>query len=228
MNPARVLLVAGCSLLAVQCARRAENDVLSKLPELPAEVAAELVPARTAPVLVTRPRVTVPPRPAPPPPPTPRQDSCTTKFIGSVTYPITVCYIFENPPQTIPRFDASGGAGTAEPVKGVRFFRLSRFGDAGRDLLCTTRTGPWHAEATEIVDCNDFRTTRLELVGAPEPHLFTWECKRTDVPPALGLSLLSNFTAIAPPSCSCCGGFKECPGEEGCVPLDQKCNHSPA
>src|SRR5262245_54513294 len=98
MNTARssictASIVAFACLLAA-CSKSPQS--IENLPELPADLAKDLVTARTAPVYMTGPLVKEgKPRPAEPTSPAPLVPprACTTTFEGYVTFPITVCHL---------------------------------------------------------------------------------------------------------------------------------------
>src|SRR6266536_4921483 len=84
-------VIVTCGLL-IGCATT--PDAIRNLPELPAEFARDLAPARTAPVLMTKPAA-VAPTVAPLPPSGPIfaiARACTAIYEVYVIYSFTVCY----------------------------------------------------------------------------------------------------------------------------------------
>ena len=230
MKRARALLVvAGCSLLAAQCARRDENAVLSKLPELPRELAAELEPARTAPVLMAQPKLAPPPGPQTPPPLVKVASSCTSNFAGFMVFPVTVCYPVGG---LVEQVHLSGSAteaarsAAARPRQEVKYYRLSSFTGLSGPFLCSTRGGPWSAEAKETQDCNGQLSTTLTITTPGDDVAFLWHDRFTNPPPEFHLNTLGNLSLEGPATCSCCAGFKDCDGS--CIPEDAPCSHNPA
>lgn len=201
------------------------------LQELPAELSRDLAPARTAPVLMTKPS-------APATPPQPRDGgtifaiarACTTYYAGYVSYPVTVCY----PPSNL--FDTlvfSAPAGPA-PDPGVkveapptRYFKLTSPPQAklGGVWLCSVRGGPWFARVEGAQQCNvdpNVRIFHAEVFVAPENVVVNWTGALTDVPPPLG-----GLGGIQPTkeSCVCCSGVT-CP-DGSCAPDAQHCGSVP-
>jgi len=225
MKPARaVLVLAGCALLVLHCTRR-QDAAFNKLPELPPELAANLVPSQTAPVLVTRAPQPTPPRPPslPPPPAINRAQFCTARYVAYVPFPMTICYSFsdlvanvlENPAQS-PRVSTP----RPEPPK---YYKLTSKRNLG-SFFCRVSGGPWYAAVHEQESCSDSLPTHcvLEFLSAPEHVVMQWDGTLKDVPPPIN----PNLFALAGRSCSCCPGFKTCNG--GCVPQQVTCSNSPA
>jgi len=220
------LAVALCALLA-GCAQT--PPFVNTLPELPVELARELGPAGTAPVIITQPLVTgtpVPPRAETPPLAPPR--ACTAVYEGYVTYPITVCY----PPTADPNLFRTRDGGPSTPpspgaigVLPARFFKLTAHPlVVGLPWFCSVRSGPWfgHIEGQQI--CNADPNVRLftaQILGAPEPVIVVWTGQLSDVPPPLRLPAVSQKSEF----CTCCSGVG-CP-DGRCVPNIDQCGVGP-
>jgi hypothetical protein len=216
--------VAICALLAA-CAQT--PALINSLPELPAEIARDLAPARTAPVLITQPLRLAPPvapRPETPPALAPAR-ACTAVYEGYVTYPITVCY---PPTATLDAAMLAREAASSNPpppgtigVLPSRFFKLSSHPlvAAGFPWFCSMRSGPWfgHIEGRQL--CNVDPNVRLftaQILGAPEPVVVTWSGQLGDVPAPLQLPAVTQKSEF----CTCCSGIG-CPDGRCVANIDQ-------
>jgi hypothetical protein len=214
-------------VLAVGCA--GVPRVVSDLPELPAEYAKDLVLARTAPVLITRPAGPAPqvlPKPPGPGIALAPARACTSIHEGYATYPITVCY----PPTVLYEtlsLQPAGAAPPAPPRGLARYFKLTSHPEArfGLPWFCSVRSGPWYARVEGAQICNadpNIRVFTAQLLGAPEPVVVVWTGPiGTPPPPPLVL------VAVTPSgeSCVCCSGFM-CP-DGRCVPDFKHCEVKP-
>jgi hypothetical protein len=205
-------------------------SVVRDLPELPPEFARDLVVARTAPVLITKPLAKVSPlepRPAGAVLPLAIARACTAVYDGYVTYPVTVCF----PPPVL--YDALILDVTSAPalpgrtqVVPARHFKLSSHPQLSLGLLpwyCSVRSGPWygHVEGQQICGVNpNTRLFKAEILGAPEPVLVTWTGLLDDVPAPLNLFGISQTGEF----CTCCSGFMCADGS--CKPNFNLCDGS--
>lgn len=214
--------LALCGLLAA-CA--VTPNAIRDLPELPADLARDLVAARTAPVLVTKPAApaSLPvPRPADTPSSLAPSRACTAVYQGYVIYPITVCH----PPsvlyETLDASAAQASATGSAPVPAPRNFKLTSHPlvRLGFPWFCTTRGGPWYAgvEGAQICNANpNIRSFKAEILGAPEPVVVTWSGTLADVPAPLNLVAISQTGEF----CTCCSGVM-CP-DGSCKPNQNQC-----
>ncbi len=204
-------------------------SAIRDLPELPAEFAKDLAPARTAPVLMTKPAA-VAPTVAPVPPTGPIfaiARACTAIYEGYVTYPMTVCYpptwFYDNLVLTTAKAAPATGKTAVAPD---RYFKLSSHPQArfGLPWFCTVRSGPWygHVEGKQLcgIDPN-VRLFTAQILGAPEPVVVSWSGALSDVPPPLNLFGISQTGE----SCVCCSGVT-CP-DGSCKPDFQHCGVMP-
>jgi hypothetical protein len=219
--------VAACAVLA-GCAQTPPQ--IAELPELPIELARDLAPARTAPVLMTRPAPAATPAPLPPRPQTPPllapARACTAVFEGYVTYPITVCY----PPTLVfERLELAAARDAPQPpgatgVLPARYFKLSALSRFGLPWFCSVRSGPWFAHIEGAQICNvdpNVRAFNAVILGAPEPVAVIWSGALTDVPPPLALVSMPQVSEF----CTCCSGFM-CP-DGSCKPNFDMCGVGP-
>jgi hypothetical protein len=215
-------VVAGCSTMP---------DAVRVLPELPAEYARDLAPARSAPVLMTTPaRAALPPASRPPSGPVALAPAraCTSVFEGYVTYPITVCYFpgafaelvqanVEEPPSRVP--GTRVGPTRHFKLTSHRSFQVSRAW-----MFCSVRSGPWYARVEGAQICNvdpNVRVFRAEILGAPEPVVVNWSGTLEDVPPPLTLPGIQQTGEF----CTCCSGVM-CP-DGSCKPQFNQCGVKP-
>ena len=228
---AAVLVAAAC-LVTTHC--RSSEGNLDRLPELPAELAANLQPSRTTPVLMTR----APKRPAG----SLQQDAgkimpravskvCVRNYQGYVVYPIVVCY----PPnillegldwsaiQATERNTAAAAAATATS----KYYKLTSFPNLSlnRPLFCSAKGGPWFASVTEQPRCDNINVSdfRLEIQGAPESVVLIWSGTLSDVPAPINPDLL---TFAGEGSCICCNGGTLC-SDGRCIPPGRSCDIGP-
>jgi hypothetical protein len=221
----RNTVTAAVAVLLGACA--ATPDATRDLPELPANLAKELVAARTAPVLMTGPLlrardIPVPTTPLPLAPPR----ACTTVYEGYVTYPITVCSlpVLE---QAIAGIARSAPATPAARSFEARHFKLSAHpasGVAFPPWFCTVRSGPWYAYIEGRQICNvdpNVRVFTAQMLGAPEPVVVTWTGALEEAPAPLKL------VSVAPTGefCVCCSGVM-CP-DGSCKPKFEHCQVKP-
>ena len=225
---ARNALVAAvvCGVLSA-CA--VTPDSIRALPELPADFAKDLAPARTAPVLMTKP-ATATPAVAPPPSTGPIfaiARACTAIYEGYVIYPITVCY----PPTALYETLVMGAVEAPAPsgkvpILPTKYFKLSSHPQAriGGPWFCTVRGGPWygHVEGQQFCNTNpNIRSFKADILGAPEPVVVVWSGTLSDVPPPLNLLGIQQTGEF----CVCCSGIM-CP--DGTCKLDpQQCGVMP-
>jgi hypothetical protein len=218
MSTRKWLLLCG---LLMACDRTPK--VVRDLPELPAELAKDLAPARTAPVLMTKPAPTkVVPPPVTTPLPLAIARACTSVWEGYVIYPMTVCYWpFGDFQLRALSLDTGGAPATRKPGNAVpptRFFKYT----APRNLhwFCSVRGGPWyaHVEGKQVCGANpNIRAFTAEILGAPEPVVVTWTGDLANVPPPLQLVGLTE----KPEECVCCSGVT-CP-DGSCKPKASQC-----
>ena len=221
-----VLVVCG---LMMACAKTPK--VVRDLPELPSELARDLAPARTAPVLMTKPALSATPA-APPPasPPLPLQvaRACTLVWSGFVTYPVTVCY---PPNEQVEGLVLTQDTGTPSPgadhtkVLPVRYYKLTSHPRAAfASAFCSVRGGPWfgRVEGKQFCGANpNIRVFTAEILGAaPEPIVVQWTGTLADVPPPLDL-----VSGTEKESCICCSGVT-CP-DGSCKPSFKLCGTMP-
>jgi hypothetical protein len=227
-------VVGACMVCGLLAACAGVPKIVHDLPELPPELANDLAPARTAPVLITTPAAAaapVLPRPATPPLPLAPPRACTSVWEGYVTYPITVCYpptiVFDQlvlapEPRTPTPRDARGHG-----VLPVHYFKLTSHPRVAVGLLpwfCSVRGGPWfgHVEGRQICNVDpNIRVFTAQILGAPEPVVVTWTGALTDVPPPLQLVAISPAGEF----CVCCSGVT-CP-DGSCKPSFDLCGTMP-
>jgi hypothetical protein len=204
-------------------------NTIQKLPELPTEFARNLIPARTAPVLMTK------SAPAPPPikrrptgvlPLTPAR-SCTALYDGYVVYPIAVCYPPGELNETLILTAARVAPPTGKPmIPPTRYFKLTSHPlvRSGFPWFCTVRGGPWyaHVEGAQICNTNpNVRSFKADILGAPQPVVVYWTGALEDVPPPLNLLGIQQTGE----QCVCCSGSM-CPSGN-CVPNPNQCHTGP-
>lgn len=226
------LLCAGLLALGLVTACAKTPEAIRDLPELPAEFAKDLAPARTAPVLMTNPAMSAtaapPPATGSPLPHAPPR-ACTQVWQGYVTYPMTVCY-----PQHVNFEDlvltqeaaAPSPRGIGSEVLPVRYFKLTSHARVlrGQPWFCSVRGGPWfcRVEGAQICDANpNIRSFTAQILGAPEAVVVTWVGALTDVPPPLQLAGIQSAGEF----CVCCSGFA-CP-DGTCKPSFDLCGTMP-
>ncbi len=222
----RKALTMGAVLASLLTGCHHASDAVRDLPELPQEFARNLAPARTAPVLVTRPAA--PPikiEPISPGGPIyALKSACTSYWDGYVVYPIAVCY-----PRTDYYKAMILSTAAAAPVIGkqvvmpVQFFKLSSGPGvrSGYPWFCSVRGGPWYAQVRGAQICDtdpNIRSFRAEILGAPESVVEVWSGTLNDVPPPL---ILFGITQSSPDTCTCCSGTT-CPNGS-CVPPGHSC-----
>jgi len=208
-------ITAGVILTSLLVGCPSTPDRNKDLPELPADLAASLELARTAPVLMTK-ALTAVKTSAPPseniPLPLAPNKACTAKWDGYVIYPITVCY----PPYYLEQLETtSKSKGIAElgfkakgtPDLAPKYFKLSSHSSLKVRFpwSCTVREGPWyaHVEGAQVCNTNpNIRQFKAEILGAPEPVAVIWSGAITDVPAPLQLVGLTESGEF----CKCCSG----------------------
>jgi hypothetical protein len=212
-------------VLSVGCATTPK--AIDELPELPDALARDLVVARSAPVLISRPATsTTTPPPVSPPPALAPARACTTVYEGYVVYPITVC----NPPSVL--FESliaiadTGPPPMGSRVPATRNYKLTShpLTRLGPPWFCTVRSGPWYARVEGAQICNvdpNIRSFTAQLLGAPEPVVVIWSGALTDVPPPLVLTAITASGDF----CTCCSGVM-CPNGN-CVPKFENCGVKP-
>jgi len=229
-DPIRGLCAAVACVLAAGCTTVPEPP--RSLPELPAEYARDLAPARTAPVLITLPAQAatraLPSRPPAGPLALAPARACTSVFEGYVTYPITVCYF----PGTFTELVQASAEDRTPTTPGIRvapprYFKLTSHshlqGPRGW-MFCSVRSGPWYARVEGSQICNvdpNVRLFRAEILGAPEPVVVNWSGTLDDVPPPLTLPAIQQTGEF----CTCCSGIM-CP-DGSCKPRFDQCGVKP-
>ena len=227
--PSKSLRGTTALVSALLCACVATPDATRDLPELPADLAKDLAPARSVPVLMTKPLTLTRPLPPAATPPLPHAPprACTTVYEGYVTYPITVCQ-----PPVILEQTLSPPARPAPPGSTTASFEVKHFKLSAHPALpvgfppwfCTVRGGPWYGYIEGKQICNVDPNVRLftaQILGAPEPVVVTWTGALENVPPPLKL------VSIAPTGqfCTCCSGVM-CP-DGSCKPSFDACQVMP-
>lgn len=225
-----LMALAALSVLTVCCTRTSErNDVTSRLPELPAQMAANLEPTKIDSVFMTK---------SPPPvqkaptikPLKPKQQSCVLNYDAYVIFPMTVCF----PPAILTdelelanaktQADPQGWSAASGPV---RYNKLSQFRTVRfpNPLFCRVSGGPWFAQVKTTESCEDTvpDTSVLTILGAPQQLTVVWSGGITDIPPPFN----ADSFAFEGESCSCCGGFVSCP-DGSCKPRGSSCTITPA
>jgi hypothetical protein len=209
------------ALAASQCPKR--GDDLSRLGELPPEVAARLKRVPNTELLISMPPVAVGK-------PLVRPDK---KFCGSanrsfvqLTYPITICYPPSYPdagilvehrgpaksPTTPPLSPESGAGRTLS-------FKLSSFAGETSPLQrrCVQKWGPWLATVVEEDPCSGPITFTLTILGVPpcpECPQFVWYDKFDNHPQELNLILPLVDTQHSEIDCDP-GDLTNCGGGDG-------------
>lgn len=240
MSPARtILLAASFSLPLLACAE--PETPLSELPELPAELASDLEPDPTAPVLRSRPARPAPPE-LPPQPPQPAVDvpsSCKTKYLTQAIYPVVTCH----PPseltdQVVAQAAAAGGprapaaAETLGEIDRVelavepRFFKLSssRGERLSAVLFCRVHGGPWSATVERRSQCSIHLPAIWELEVPAVDLVLSWFGEWEDLPSYPSLYVVQgDLYQLGEESCSCCGGYQYCKHTQSCIPQTVEC-----
>jgi hypothetical protein len=160
-----------------------------------------------------------------------KQRSCTTKYAGYVDYPMTVCSGWGD---LVTGLDWNTIAASpsvpdwAPAWRSVTHLNLSAAPSAASraSRFCRVSGGPWFAQVTTIGSCYDWvpDVSTLEITGAPEHFAIQWTGDLQDIPAPFSAQL---FSLAGPPSCSCCGGFTQCP-DGRCVPHGTSCDIYPA
>lgn len=153
-----------------------------------------------------------------------RHQRCTTVYSGYVTYPMRVCQLPNIPSDKSPVFFDPGAGVPGTPSGQVQFAPLLGIGQAQVETpfrFCRTIHGPWFAVVVQQESCNfmvkdDFTLT---ISGHPQPVKLKWTGTLQGAPATVGA--LGNLSATVP-TCSCCGGKKQCP-DGYCVPLSSSC-----
>jgi len=217
---------AALCLLLTACSKTPQS--VAALPELPTELAADLVMAKTAPVLMTGPVSGPLSTPVSAPPVAlDIAKGCTTSYDGYVLFPITVCYL---PP--LPELSTIPPPVLAKKIPGVaeipvtKFFKLSSHAKnrLKHPLFCSVRSGPWyaHVEAEQKCGTNpNILSFTAGILGAPEPINVTWSGQLSDVPPPLVLTGITESGTV----CQCCSG-STCP-DGTCKPSVDMCGVMP-
>lgn len=219
---------------AIVTSTHAGVDV-SRLPELPTELATDLIQSRDSKVLHTKPLTKLGlPRPAPPAAFCPMNSSAdVASFFTYVLYPMVVCQSpWQYDAAVLESFFAKPAPSSVRvPVKPAYAseYKLSSFQDRKlvNPLFCSVRSGPWGAWVKEeemcTTNCGGLPpATTVEIPAAPQPLVLQWTGPWTDPHPPL---------YIVPPggvnnSAYCCPGFKTCNGS--CVPFEVNCDDGPA
>jgi hypothetical protein len=203
------------------------QDVTRDLPELPADLAKDLAPARTVPVLMTRPLTLVRPLPAAALPLVPPR-ACTTVYEGYVTYPITVCHppviLEQAAAASFTRLDPSLGKTASFEAKHFKLSAHPAIRVAFPPWFCTVRGGPWYGYIEGRQICNvdpNVRVFTAQILGAPEPVVVTWTGAIENVPPPLNLVSVTATGEF----CTCCSGVM-CP-DGSCKPKFENCQVMP-
>ena len=218
------LTLAGCSLLAIHCARQ-ENGSVDKLPELPKDLVAGLVPAQTAPVLMTQLTQTPQPRRPPSQAIPNRAQSCDKRYTTYILYPMTVCYPWNELTGALDlkraKFSPARGSAADEP-QGTKYYKLTSYKSRSfrPALFCRTSGGPWYGQVIEQESCYDEASNFIfQILGAPEPLVLSWYGTWQDAPPLVS----SNHFAEVETVCSCCPGFKPC--HRSCIISNAPCQN---
>lgn len=211
-------LVGGCAVFP---------SAVDRLPELPTELARDLVVARTAPMLITQPASpAVRPAPAAPAPlPLAPGKACTSVYEGYVAYPVTVC----TPPHV--QFDqlvVTADVGAPTPPAAVpprRNYKLSAhpLAEIFRPWWCSVSNGPWYVrvEGKQLCNVNPNIRQFTAVLNAPAPVVITWSGGLTDAPPPLNLANVNQTGEF----CTCCSGVM-CP-DQSCKPKFDMCGVKP-
>jgi hypothetical protein len=229
-SPYALIALFALSVLMLSCTRTSEhNDVVNRLPELPPQIANNLVPTKIDNVFMTK---SPPPVRKAPVAVTllPKQRSCIKNYDAYVIYPMTVCF----PPAILTDELELAAAKTQtdppgwSPASGsARYYKLSQSSSArfANPLFCRVSGGPWYAQVTTTESCDDSvpDNSVLAILGAPQPLTVTWFGGINDVPPPFN----PNLFAFEGESCPCCSGFTQCP-DERCVPHGVSCTITPA
>jgi hypothetical protein len=227
------------SVLTLSCDRTSErNDVVNRLPELPPQMATNLVATKIDNVYMTKSPPPVQKAPAVKPL-APNLRSCIKDYDAYVAYPLTVCF----PPAEVygglevaaakAQTDPPGWSPASPPA---RYYKLSQSSSARSPnppsftvwrgaLLCRASGGPWYATVRTKTSCDDrvFDQSILEIVGAPQPVIITWFGGINDIPPPFN----SSMFAFEGEACTCCNGFTPC-SDGRCLPPGGNCTISPA
>lgn len=160
-----------------------------------------------------------------------KQRSCATNYVGYVAYPMTVCdrwgeFVTGLDWKTIATSPSVPGWIPAS--QSVKHFKLSaaRSAESRLSPFCRVSGGPWFAQVTTTESCDDAIPdfSMLEIIAAPQPFAIYWTGDLRDIPPPFREQ---DFTLAGLPSCSCCGGFTQCP-DGRCVPHGTSCDIHPA
>jgi len=157
-----MLLVLFAALSSSVCRK---SDV-RKLDELPKDVAENLKHIPDSDVLVS-----IAPIAPPDPQPSPifaRACSVTQVFWVQVSYPVTVCTPFNLLPGTF-MADAPPRSSGPQPKTIVKSYKLSAL--EGQPLAtpfgCQTRSGPFFAQITKTIACNEATSCEMLILGVP-------------------------------------------------------------
>jgi hypothetical protein len=168
------------------------DDDLSRLEELPQDVAAQLKPVPNTNLLVSQPTGSAAPLQCGAPSNTRRP--CASQFEHRIfaLYPVTICYPPEFPTDGILVDQKPTGSAPIPPHPPTRTFRLSSRGGTSpvRPLRCVVKTGPFGISIIETEDCsrtvkNHFAVDRLVPCEGCPPLEWCGELK--DNPPPLQL-----------------------------------------
>jgi hypothetical protein len=213
----------------ISCNRSPDaKQIVSRLPELPPQVADNLAPTGIDNVLMTK-----APAPVHKPgikPLAPKPRSCVIKYWGFVIYPLTVC----SPPDFLVTTDEvkaverqASPSGWSPLLPTARYYKLSRSSATARvgSLFCSQKGGPWYAEVTTQTSCDDSVPdhSKLDIIAGPQPFEVVWDGDLRDVPPPFD----PNSFGSAHEDCNCCPQFVQCP-DGRCLPRNSTCDIHPA
>ena len=229
------LLALSLVLLSLSCNRSPDpNQVVGRLPELPAYFADNLEATKIPNVLMTK-------APAPihkpadakatvPKPRAPKQRSCVDKFAGYVVYPLTVCFPpfdLVNTGELAAIESQTTPSGWSPASSSTRYYKLSKSNTVAFTdrLFCRQSGGPWYAEVTTTISCEDSvpDISQLAIIAGPQPFGIVWDGDLRDIPPPFNPS---SFGFVGE-SCTCCAGFTQCP-DGRCLPHGVSCTITPA
>lgn len=209
-----------------------QPEILSRLPELPAEMferSAKLDYAEYAPIITNLPEPLVMAPPVGPPPAEPRESITIRYYFAWIVYPKVICHPFvdevavaalrlndDDRPRQSP-------VQTGMPTKATRndrsHYRLSRL--RGQDLVtpygCEVRSGPWAAEVERWESCEGF-PDRWQLYSPVIGVYIQWSGQWDDIPSYPNLIVVMGSLSYAREETRCCDGFIECGPQRTCVP----------
>lgn len=199
----------------VSCDNQNSADI-ADLPELPAEMAAQLELSISDPVVMTHALVLLSEtqKDLPTTANRNRAQQCSWDYLSQVNYPIVRCY----PQNSL----TSALKLTAE----TQHYKLNHF--QGQQLaspyLCSVQVGPWASQVTEAESCNANVPNAFSLRAATPKVELSWFGNWENAPRHDSLNIVVDELYILREGCACCEGFRWCPNTGTCVDSSLDCN----